>query len=202
MTDKDYFADVETIGDHKLSQSHITFNNIIPAELINMIRKEIDSIQDSSYEIAKTGTSNEYEDTSIRRSTINWIDEMHWITSIFHHYMKIANREIWEYDITGCQSIQVTRYTKGGHYTWHCDYGVSEDVNDTRKLSASLLLSNPDDYVGGKFQLIDYQGKVISIPKKQGQITFFDARIPHRVAPILKGERISLVAWFTGPKLK
>lgn len=202
MTNKDYFSNIEIVGDHKISQSHIVFDNIIPPELINLIKNEIDNFQDSSYETAKTGSTNEYEDSSIRKSSINWVNEMHWITSIIFHYMKIANKEIWEYDITGCQSIQVTRYKKGDHYTWHCDYGVSEDKNETRKLSASLLLSDPNDYVGGKFQLIDYQGKVVSIPKKQGQITFFDARMPHRVAPVLKGERLSLVAWFTGPKLK
>ena len=96
--------------------------------------------------------------------------------------MRIANREVWEYDITACQSIQVTRYEKNGHYGWHSDYGTSDDPQNTRKLSASLLLSDPSEYVGGKLQIINYHGTVVSIPKKMGQITFFDARIPHRVA--------------------
>jgi predicted 2-oxoglutarate/Fe(II)-dependent dioxygenase YbiX len=30
----------------------------------------------------------------------------------------------------------------------------------------------------------------------------FDSRIPHRVTPVTKGKRISLVSWMLGPKLK
>lgn len=192
------------LGDHRLACASITFNDVIPLEFLNLIKKEISNIDDTQYEIARVGNSltDDTLDETVRNSKINWLDELNWISSIFHHYMNIANREIWEYDITGCQAIQVTKYTKSGHYTWHCDYGTSDDVQNTRKLSASLLLSDPSEYVGGKLQIIDYQGKVVSIPKKMGQITFFDARIPHRVAPVLKGERVSLVAWFTGPKLK
>jgi len=196
----------DQLESHIIAQANVTFNDVLPADLIDLIKKQINNINNSSYEEAKVGNAIDQDDSvtdsKIRISTINWVDEMNWISSIFWHYMRIANRNIWEYDITSCQSIQVTRYQKNGHYGWHSDYGVSDNNKNTRKLSASLLLSDPNDYVGGKLQLIDYHGNVISIPKKMGQITFFDARIPHRVAPVLKGERISLVAWFMGPKLK
>ncbi len=201
-----FYNNEEIVGEHKVARANITFNDVIPDDLLKLIKKEITNLSESEYETAKVGNGttddNSFHDESVRISEVNWLGELNWISSIFHHYMTIANREIWQYDITGCQAIQVTKYTKNGHYTWHCDYGTSDNVYNTRKLSASLLISDPNDYVGGKFQVIDYHGKIVSIPKKMGQITFFDSRIPHRVAPVLKGERISLVAWFTGPKLR
>ena len=193
----------DSMSDEKIARASLTFNEVLPLDIINSIKKEICGISETSYEEARVGTEDvSFNNPKIRISTVNWVNEMNWISSIFTHYMRIANREVWEYDITSCQSIQVTRYEKNGHYGWHCDYGSSGDSQNTRKLSASLLLSDPSEYIGGKLQIIDYQGNVVSIPKKMGQITFFDARIPHRVAPVLKGERISLVAWFTGPKLR
>jgi PKHD-type hydroxylase len=195
--------DSVSISNGNLAMASITFNEVLPLDIINSIKKEICDVSESSYEEAKTGNDEvSYSNPKIRISTVNWVNEMNWISSIFTHYMRIANREVWGYNITGCQSIQITKYGKNGHYGWHCDYGHSDDPQNTRKLSASLLLSDPSDYIGGKLQVIDYHGRVVSIPKKMGQITFFDARIPHRVAPVLKGERISLVAWFTGPKLR
>jgi PKHD-type hydroxylase len=199
--------DSVSMSTHKIASSSFTFNDVLPLDIINSIKKEICGISETSYEEARVGNGDnnfpiDITDPKIRISTVKWVDEMNWISSIFTHYMRIANREVWEYDITACQSIQVTRYEKNGHYGWHSDYGTSDDPQNTRKLSASLLLSDPSEYVGGKLQIINYHGTVVSIPKKMGQITFFDARIPHRVAPVLKGERLSLVAWFTGPKLR
>ena len=38
--------------------------------------------------------------------------------------------------------------------------------------------------------------------KSKGTMIIFDSRIPHRVTPVTKGTRISLVAWMLGPKLR
>ena len=58
------------------------------------------------------------------------------------------------------ESVQVTRYDKSHFYGWHSDYGTSADEDLTRKLSMSIILSDPEEYSGGKLQLfIDYHGK-------------------------------------------
>jgi PKHD-type hydroxylase len=96
----------------------------------------------------------------------------------------------------------VTTYNPGDHYTWHCDYGVSTGDSYTRKISMTLPISDPNDYEGGDLELIDYQGNILKAPKEKGTMIFFDSRIPHRVTPVIKGKRISLVAWMMGPKLR
>ena len=39
--------------------------------------------------------------------------------------------------------------------------------NLTRKLSMSIILSDPEEYSGGKLQFIDYMGKVQSVTKER-----------------------------------
>ena len=65
----------------------------------------------------------------------------------------------------------------------------------------TTLLS--DSYEGGEFQFASY-GKEecnITIPEfsKVGSIVVFPSAMEHRVAPVTKGVRHSLVTWFVGP---
>ena len=69
-------------------------------------------------------------------------------------------------------------------------------------MSATLLISDPSEYEGGEFEIIDYSGAALTLPKLKGTIIIFDSRAPHRVAPVTSGTRISLVCWMRGPKLK
>ena len=68
----------------------------------------------------------------------------------------------------------------------------------TRKLSFSLLLSDPDEYEGGDLIIATVNGHHI-IPKGKGLIVFFPAYTEHEVTPVTKGIRRSLVGWIHGP---
>jgi PKHD-type hydroxylase len=191
------------VGDHKIAHSPIYFEDVLPDYLMDFIERRIDEIEEEDWESGETG--NEVvggENPESRRCEISWIPEIDWVSTIFTHYFHIANREIWEYDLTELESIQVTKYDKNHFYGWHSDYGTSADKSLTRKLSMSIILSDPEDYSGGKLQFIDYMGKVQNVTKERGTVVVFDSRTPHRVTPILRGRRLSLVAWFTGPKLR
>lgn len=192
---------VNVLGDHKVASASVYFSKKIPKDLLEIIRSKIDNIK--SFKEASVGTALQ---GAVRKSTrtcdVHWLHELDWVTGIMNHYVQIANREVWEYDLTTPESVQVTRYRKNEFYNWHCDYGTSTDPTSTRKLSASLILNHPSEYSGGRLQLINYHGKIITVPKEEGSIIVFDSRIPHRVTPVLKGERISLVSWVRGPKLK
>ena len=108
--------------------------------------------------------------------------------------------------------MQITRYRKGGFYNFHRDgYGdhlsvYNDPQNDflnghVRKLSMTTLLS--DNYEGGEFQFAGYgqEKRTISTPEftKIGSIIVFPSAMEHRVAPVTKGVRYSLVTWFVGP---
>ena len=191
------------LGDHKIAHSPIVFEEILPDYLVDLIEQRVSEIEEEDWEAGAIGNDEEggeYPDS--RKCDVSWIAELDWVSTIFTHYFHIANREIFEYDLTEMESVQVTRYDKNHFYGWHSDYGTSADKGLTRKLSMSIILSDPEEYSGGKLQFIDYQGKVQNVDKTRGTVVVFDSRTPHRVTPVLRGQRISLVAWMMGPKLR
>lgn len=191
------------MSQHKFARATVYFTLAIPEELVDLMVAEVNNIDESSFQEATIGT---YEKSIVsvetRNSKINWWHEDHWVTSIFSHYFNRANRELWEYDLTYLKGIQITNYEEGDKYNWHADYGTEPDANHTRKLSATLLVSDPESFDGGDLEFIDYHGNFITAPKTKGTLIIFDSRIPHRVTPVTKGKRTSLVAWMLGPKLR
>ena len=149
-----------------------------------------------------------------RKSDIVWIKER-WVYDLITPYMFTANEDAgWKYNIVAAEDCQVTRYTKDGFYTMHKDgMGSHEEVinepdnkflhGNTRKLSMTIVLNN--DYEGGDFEIrgLDADASVEDenkVPRfNEGSIIFFPSFIEHRVAPVTKGTRYSLVAWFVGP---
>ena len=142
----------------------------------------------------------------IRKSDIVWINDQQ-VYDLIWHYMMSANEEAgWKYDIVAAESCQITRYTKDGFYTWHKDgIGSHNEVYDnpeqpflhgnTRKLSMSIVLN--DEYEGGDFEM---SGLKEPLPRlEKGSIIVFPSFIDHRVTPVTKGTRYSLVTWFVGP---
>ena len=96
---------------------------------------------------------------------------------------------------SGCQ---IARYQAddAGHYDWHMDLGTGE--MSRRKLSVSVQLSAPADYDGGDLQF-HVPGLDASRMRQQGTLVAFPSYLEHRVAPVTRGERWSLVAWIEGP---
>jgi PKHD-type hydroxylase len=70
-----------------------------------------------------------------------------------------------------------------------------------RKLSLSLLLN--DDFEGGEFHINQGNEKQpIIVPTKKGRAILFPSFMIHRVTPVTKGIRRSLVVWVLGPKFQ
>jgi PKHD-type hydroxylase len=198
----DYGQD-RVLGDHVLAYPSCYIVGSIPPDLVDLMVKEVENIPEIEFSGAQVGREESNARlNSIRNSKVSWWYEHHWVSSIFSHYINLANRTVWEYDLTYLSGIQVSTYEVDGHYKWHSDYGVSYDQRHTRKLSASLLVSDPSEYEGGVLEILDYHNNVIPSPAEKGSLIIFDSRIPHRVTPVTKGKRISLVTWMLGPKLR
>jgi len=139
----------------------------------------------------------------IRDSKNSWImpsDDSQWIFRRVTDVIVDLNSKFFKFDLYGfIEGFQFTRYdAPGGKYDQHIDRGLN---TWTRKLSFTLQLSDPKDYVGGDLEL--YYGKEPIIPtKEQGFVTVFPSYVMHRVTPVTKGTRYSLVAWITGPSFK
>jgi len=158
---------------------------------------------------AKVGTAtlkgkdkNRY-DAKMRVTTIGWIpfDQGAPMYGLVEQWM--INTNVNHFGFEGMQiteQAQYTEYPKGGFYEWHVDTDlVMAQMPPVRKISMTLLLSDPQDFEGGELELIDDKKR----PNlKRGHAIFFASFIRHRVKPVTKGTRKSLVMWFGGPPLK
>ena len=105
------------------------------------------------------------------------------------------------YDIEGFENFQYTVYRSKDkqHYDWHIDAGNTSSPFE-RKISASLILTDPSKYEGGEFECV-MNGRVDEpfVAKGEiGDVIFFDSGMPHRVRPVTSGVRKSLVCWIMG----
>jgi PKHD-type hydroxylase len=138
-------------------------------------------------------------------------DETAWIFDRFNSILREANDRYYNFDLNGYENFQYTRYyaDRQGHYNWHMDTILGHDnirsenglKGETRKLSMTLCLN--DDYEGGEFQL--NHGREIhpeTVPAKKGRAIIFPSFMIHRVAPVTKGIRKSIVVWVLGPKFR
>ena len=165
----------------------------------------------SVYNYDKTLTR---DDPEIRKTSIHFImDKDNKINELAWHFLREANKIQFNYDLTYFQPIQFAEYTQGSHYSWHQDDSGIEKSNEVRKLSLTLVLSNPDTFKGGELQffngdrLMQDMGKITGEQitkdiKAQGSVIVFDSRDFHRVTPVVEGTRHSIVCWCCGPNFK
>ena len=137
-----------------------------------------------------------------RNSKIVWTTEP-WVYELVFKYMNIANKNSgWNFKIDAAEAMQITKYNVDGYYGYHFDgdgytkYDKPENnwINEkTRKLSMTIVLN--DDYEGGELQF--FAEKTL-IKEQTGTVIVFPSYMVHRVNPITKGTRYSLVVWFVG----
>ena len=146
------------------------------------------------------------QDIKKRITTISWIPfkEMPQMYKVIEKQLSVVNLNHMMFDgVCITEPAQFTEYPKGGFYNWHMDlnpFGVS-GTHPIRKISMTCLLSDPSEFKGGDLAFEDH-GDKNKITLKQGQAVFFASFMRHRVEPIKKGTRRSLVMWFGGPPFK
>ena len=159
---------------------------------------------------AATGESSSALNQEIRNSTIRWIDiyAHREINTILNDYVNAVNSSLFGFDISfGFNSLQYTEYNGDGpapqFYDWHMDCLFDNAVLD-RKLSAVVQLSSPDDYEGGLFEMEGCARPSFNVEPflPRGSLLIFPSYLKHRVLPVTKGLRKSLVTWYNGPKFR
>ena len=142
-------------------------------------------------------------DTKTRTSHISWIPfkKMTEMYKQLELVMKQTNGNHFGFDnMQITEMAQYTEYPKGGFYDWHTDNDVNcANEPPVRKISMTCLLSPEHEFEGGDLQLMK-EDKIAKL--KQGHAIFFASFIRHRVAPVTRGNRKSLVMWFGGTPFK
>jgi PKHD-type hydroxylase len=127
-----------------------------------------------------------------------------WIFDKLNFIIQAANEQFYNFDLNGYSEFQYTTYDPSGRYDWHTDIALGNKYgNDSepRKLSLTLLLN--DNFEGGNFQINDGKEEcAITVPMNKGRAVLFPSFMIHRVTPITKGVRKSIVVWTLGPKFR
>ena len=142
----------------------------------------------------------------IRNSNVSWMNEP-WIMRNVVPFMEHANKEAgWNFQLGAHEDAQWTKYGKEQHYSWHYDSNFKVVNNPQlpyhnmiRKLSMTISLVDGNDYEGGDFQImVDEKELTVEQARNKGTVTVFPSFIKHRVSPVKKGTRYSLVLWWCG----
>lgn len=146
---------------------------------------------------------NESINESIRKSKIKWVhpdDNSQWLYDKFAGMVIEANKT-WKFNLYSIiDSIQYTEYLAGGgHYDWHVDIGPKNISH--RKVSIVVQLSDPSEYDGGDLELWN-GGAIKSVFRGRGTTVLFPSFTMHRVTPVTRGLRKSLVLWVGGEHYK
>ena len=187
---------------------YVICNNIILPEDLSKLESVV-----VQYDLEKAKVGGSFSTYSeLRKSDIRFFRRddiehfnIEWLFSKIDYYLNQINRKYYEYDIHTITSFQYTTYDASyeGHYDWHMDTIIAQnDRTIHRKLSMSIFLN--EDYEGGEFLLCtgNQEKNVYSFKESSGSAIIFPSFMTHRVKPVTKGIRKSLVVWFEGPNWK
>jgi len=163
-------------------------------------------------------TKEEINDLKKKRdSNVVWLNDR-WIYNEVQPFIHEANKLAgWNFEWDWSESCQFTKYKLNQFYDWHCDsweapYNEPNDLTrhgKIRKLSVTCSLSDPKDYEGGELEF-DFRNTDPDKPSikkyaeisERGSIVVFPSHVWHRVKPVTKGIRYSLVIWNLGYPFK
>lgn len=182
---------------------YVTWENGFTDEELARIEEYCDTLEITKATIAGKTTEDSFDE--FRISNTGWItlnDETTWFYDRIAFIARQLNAQFYRFDLYGfMENMQYTVYEgdDAGHYEWHLDSG--NNIDCPRKLSLVLQLTDPKEYEGG--ELLFMAGKDPDpAPKQKGLVTAFPSFRLHKVSPVTKGIRKSIVVWITGPSFR
>ena len=133
---------------------------------------------------------------------INYEKGTQWIYDKILATVIHANTTHFDYEIAGLlNGLQLIHYSADekirGHYDWHVDAGNGEV--STRKISFTCQLSDPNTYTGCELIINNHTSELVGT-RECGSMHLFPSYMPHKVSPIISGDRYALVIWIHGSR--
>jgi PKHD-type hydroxylase len=176
------------------------FNNFFSEEEVEKIRSLWS--EDLAKNAAVNNAGKEEMRDELRKSQIMFIKPgiNDWIYDRLSQACIQTNTNRYKFDITGFQTeLQLANYSNTDFFDWHMDFGAGDISN--RKLSITVQLSDSNEYEGGDLQFMINQN-IVNAPREKGTAIIFPSFALHRVTPVTKGSRKSIVGWIAGPPYK
>ena len=195
-----------------------TRKNVLSDKAIKVIDSYISERREQSGEVltADASANSDTKKRKLRISNILWInsgdDETKHLFNNIADVVNKVNEQYFNYNLYALENLQYSVYygDENGHYDWHID-GLHKDTSKyIRKVSFSIGLNDPSEYEGGELQFFpqhyydtnDQYGIAANGGAKllKNEAVFFNSVLVHRVSPVTKGVRKSLVGWVHGPE--
>jgi PKHD-type hydroxylase len=189
----------------KIQGPFVTAEGLFSSDDLNVIERYGDALP--LKQAALTGNKASY-DGNIRRTRVAWLEPNAQTNAFYRRMEEIVlglNRQFFGFNLSGLAPMQYAVYdaSERSHFDWHIDYGRERghEQHEPRKLSLSLQLSGPSQYQGGELQG-QIRSTIEVAPKTRGALIAFPSYLLHRVTPVTRGSRKSLVVWAQGPEYR
>jgi PKHD-type hydroxylase len=165
-----------------VAECHRLINLPLPATDARINVPDVDGGQ-ANYQVRRT-----------RDKAVPPYPEHAWIFQRIGNLVTQANQHSYRFHLNQHVTAHVLEYSPDGFYDWHIDLGA--DVDAARKISVVTFLTPPEEYEGGELCFMD-QGPPLKLP--QGTTVLFPSYLIHKVQPVTRGTRFTLVSWVHGP---
>lgn len=141
-------------------------------------------------------------DNQMRKSNVCFLPptEIPFVYYRLTHVINELNKKCFNFDVTGFgEFLQFAEYKEGDFIHSHLDMG---NTMIPRKLTLSVQLTDENDYEGGDIEVMTSAEHPLKLSRQRGAVLVFPSYIMHRVTPVTRGVRHSLVGWVTGPQFR
>ena len=170
-----------------------------------LINRTLDKLKSEKFKMSTGKTLSSTNETK-RNSNVTFIDDHVILKEFLDVTKKINNNASWNFNIDTIEPLQYGEYNKSQEYGWHVDqHNKPYSDRRVRKISFSVFLN--DEYTGGEFDLELHSPSIKTRYETFSKLPlntalFFQSDYWHRVRPVTKGVRKSLVGWVLGPEFR
>lgn len=181
---------------------YIRTQNVLSLEQCSKILQFFRDNSELKPGLVGTGENGSYVQNPVRIVEVMDVDENEFsdIYETLVNHVKEINKQ-FDFDLYGLiDDISFMKYSEDGRFGWHVDMG--RHAAAMRKISISIGLNDPNEYVGGELQLFHNGGINRMDPLQPGEVIAFPSFVPHRVSNVIDGTRCVLVVFVLGPRFK
>lgn len=185
-----------------LEGGSVTWRNLFTVAQLDALERHCDSLPLEAAQLTGGGGRG------IRTTQVAWVHRDGQTEDLYLRMEAIVlrlNADLFHFDLTGLTTIQyaVYREAQAGYFDWHNDYGRyrGDPGQEPRKITMSLQLSDGAAYDGCDLE-VRAAHPVDIAPRERGTLMAFRANALHRVTPVTRGIRKSLVIWAAGPEFR
>ena len=193
---------VSAISPVLMEGGSVTWRGLFTPAQLDALERHCDSLPLESARL--TGQTHD----DIRNTQVAWVHRDEEAEDLYLRMEAVVlrlNSDLFHFDLSGLNSMQyaVYRQEEAGYFDWHNDYGRyrGDPGQEPRKITMSLQLSDGASYEGCDLE-VRAAHPVDVAPRERGTLFAFRANALHRVTPIIRGVRKSLVIWATGPEFR